>query len=142
MIPPKPKYRYGQVCFVNDDFYFNVKAKVWGLQPMKDPDYKDQYTFFWEKDGFPKRLVEFVFDPKEIQPCFSKPVDLKRRIIFEECDGLQEFWEERFEYIKNLGHYFTVFDFHAIFDATSKEQLDQLVGIDISCAGMKFAMAV
>jgi len=109
---------------------------------IRDPNYKDQYTFFWERNGYPKRLVEFIFDPKEIQPCFSKPVDMKRRFVFEDCEGLQEFWEERFEYIKNLGHYFTVFDFHAIFDATSKEQLDQLVGIDKSCAGMNFALAV
>ena len=42
MIPPKPKYRYGQQVYVNDDFYFNTKAKVWGIQTMKDPDYKDQ----------------------------------------------------------------------------------------------------
>ena len=39
MIPPIPKFKYGQRVFVNDNFYSNTKAKVWGCQAMPDPDY-------------------------------------------------------------------------------------------------------
>ena len=35
----KPKYHYGQVFFINDDFFRNVKVKCWGLAYMADPDY-------------------------------------------------------------------------------------------------------
>jgi hypothetical protein len=39
MIVPLPKFRYGQVAYVNDNFYVNVRCKVWGVQVMADPDY-------------------------------------------------------------------------------------------------------
>ena len=36
---PKPKYRFGQILFVNDAFFQNVRVKAWGLAYMPDPDY-------------------------------------------------------------------------------------------------------
>ena len=39
MIHPKPTYKYGDVVFINDQFFVNVKAKCWGLSYAPDPDY-------------------------------------------------------------------------------------------------------
>ena len=47
MLRPKPAYRYGQTVFINDDFFYNVKVKVWGCAYAPDPDYpKNQMVVY------------------------------------------------------------------------------------------------
>jgi hypothetical protein len=36
---PKPTYHYADTLYVNDDFYRNVRVKVWGIAYATDPDY-------------------------------------------------------------------------------------------------------
>jgi hypothetical protein len=44
---PKPKYRFGQQLFVNDDFFHNVRVKCWGVTYAPDPDYpKNQMVVY------------------------------------------------------------------------------------------------
>ena len=56
----KPKYHYGQVLFVNDDFFRNVKVKCWGLAYMADPDYpKNQMCVYdCENIALPEQIVK------------------------------------------------------------------------------------
>jgi hypothetical protein len=36
---PKPKFKFGDVLFVNDQFYVNTRVRLWGCAYMPDPDY-------------------------------------------------------------------------------------------------------
>ena len=48
MIPPRPKYKYSQKLYLNDDFYVNVQVKPWGVMFQPDPKYKDSVIVLYQ----------------------------------------------------------------------------------------------